>query len=648
MIDVSQSQLEAVVRSLHDAVCLVDGGGRVVACNDEFRNHWIDTFGRSPHPGEPLDDGVARSESATFWTDFLRRALRGRTMMADGWHDVGGRKRYLAVSSSPIVVEGNAGGATIVVRDITDRRRRGHGEIVELALTRIFGDETLLPDNLTRVMEFLCTADGWELGIVWLTEDRDLVPVAIWHDGSPHAVEFEEAARKVRFAPGHGIPGRAMRDNELIWLPDLSDETVNLRTLHASRLGFRGVVAVPITDSHDVIGVFELFTRAVRQVSDDTARALHDTGVAVGRLIERHRGHEERAELLAALQRKSTEWARTFDSIPLPIFLTTKKGDVTRMNSAARALVGGDYADILGQPIASLGAGEPWHTLYDCVSAVAESGTSCTAQSIDAAGRHWDVSGSAFGSADAADERVIIVMRDVTTIVQLQESVRRGEQLSAMGELVAGVAHEVRNPLFGMTITLDAYESAVNVAGSDAAEMFHALRQWIARLNVLMENLLQYGKTWNVEMREGFLNDVIAEAVTVSSSEAARARVRVRNACAEDELVILMDPARLVQAIQNLIINAIQHSQPRSEVVVHASRDGDHIECEVRDQGPGFQEGDLKRIFEPFFTRRRGGTGLGLSIVQRVVDEHGGTVIAENIPTGGARVRLRFPGFPRS
>src|SRR6476620_9798621 len=118
--EVSQSRdarLDAVVRSLHDAVCLIDGGGRVVACNDEFRNYWIDTFGRSPRAGEALDDGVARSEAATFWTDFIRRALRGRTMMADGWHEVGGRKRYLAVSSTPVVVDDAADGATIVVRD---------------------------------------------------------------------------------------------------------------------------------------------------------------------------------------------------------------------------------------------------------------------------------------------------------------------------------------------------------------------------------------------------------------------------------------------------------------------------------------------------------------------------------------------------
>src|SRR5207248_2480303 len=203
-----------------------------------------------------------------------------------------------------------------------------------------------------------------------------------------------------------------------------------------------------------------------------------------------------------ALERKGTEWARTFDSISLPILLTTKSGEVTRVNHAACALAGGDYAQILGKAIAEVGSSEPWPTLRDLVSAVASSGTSCTAQIVDDCQRHWDVSGSASPSDHAVEERVIIVMRDITTIVQLQESVRRGEQLAAMGELVAGVAHEVRNPLFGMTITLDAYESSVN-SNENSAEMFNALRQWISRLNVLMENLLEYGKTWNVDLREG-------------------------------------------------------------------------------------------------------------------------------------------------
>jgi signal transduction histidine kinase len=106
-----------------------------------------------------------------------------------------------------------------------------------------------------------------------------------------------------------------------------------------------------------------------------------------------------------------------------------------------------------------------------------------------------------------------------------------------------------------------------------------------------------------------------------------------------------MDPQRLVHAIENLITNATQHSSRERPVDVTLTVLEHAVEITVADNGPGFQERDLAHIFEPFFTRRRGGTGLGLSIVQRIVDEHGGTVTAENSPQGGAVVRVRIPRY---
>jgi signal transduction histidine kinase len=238
---------------------------------------------------------------------------------------------------------------------------------------------------------------------------------------------------------------------------------------------------------------------------------------------------------------------------------------------------------------------------------------------------------------------VILILRDITHIVALQESVRRGEQLAAMGELVAGVAHEVRNPLFGMSVTLDVYEPLIN-RDADSAEMFTALRTWINRLNQLMEDLLQYGKAWHVDLREGRLGEVIEQAVAQTMPVADQLRVRIRSE-SSDDLTMLMDSERLAHAVQNVILNAVQHSDAEKEIDVKARRESGMIECEVRDSGPGFDAKDLPRIFQPFFTRRRGGTGLGLSIVQRIVDEHGGAVVAENAPGGGAVVRMRFPEF---
>jgi signal transduction histidine kinase len=110
---------------------------------------------------------------------------------------------------------------------------------------------------------------------------------------------------------------------------------------------------------------------------------------------------------------------------------------------------------------------------------------------------------------------------------------------------------------------------------------------------------------------------------------------------------VLADRARVSQVLQNLIENAVHFSPEGGRVEVALGPGGDApngwVECAVRDSGPGFDPADLPRLFEPFFTRRRGGTGLGLSIVHRIVYDHGGEVAAENHESGGAVVKVRFP-----
>jgi signal transduction histidine kinase len=101
----------------------------------------------------------------------------------------------------------------------------------------------------------------------------------------------------------------------------------------------------------------------------------------------------------------------------------------------------------------------------------------------------------------------------------------------------------------------------------------------------------------------------------------------------------------LLQVFQNLIENAVQHSAPGGTVVIEqgGAEDKKWICYKIKDSGPGFAQSDLPKIFEPFFTRRRGGTGLGLSIVQRIVDEHGGEIAAANRPEGGAVLTVKLP-----
>lgn len=643
--------VSAIIEGIQDAVWIIGAGNRIVRFNAAFSRYSSRVFGIVPREGLTTQELLAGAEPERireFWENFLARATNGARIVADAWYPIDGIKRYFVVSATPIESDGRASGTTVVVRDITESRTKVHRDSIELTLMRIFSEDRSFSENLGKVLEFLAEMDSWDFVVAWLFPgaDESLAAMAFAHDDTPRAREFEQAIRDLRFTPGHGIPGRALREDAVVWVPDLTDETGALRSRLAAELGFRGVVAVPIRDSRRSIGVLECFTRAVRPMDHDTARALDDTGCAIGRIIERDRAEEERRRLNVIIERKGTEWAQTFDAIELPIFLASTDARVARLNRPARELVGAAYGEIVGKALADISDGELWRTVSDLVAAVAQSRASCTAEALGVGDRYWDISGSMYEANDPADERVIVVLRDITTLVKLQESVRRGEQLAALGELVAGVAHEVRNPLFGMSATLYAFEPILK-ENSDAAEMFVALRTWIARLNALMENLLEYGKTWNVNLQSGNIDTVVEQAINQCLPLAESMRIRVKKQGSGSDAPILMDAPRLAHAIQNVIMNAIQHAPGETDVevalsVMPVSR---VIECVVRDHGPGFRKTDLPRVFQPFFTRRRGGTGLGLSIVQRVVDEHGGTVSAENASSGGAVVTMRFPLF---
>jgi signal transduction histidine kinase len=141
--------------------------------------------------------------------------------------------------------------------------------------------------------------------------------------------------------------------------------------------------------------------------------------------------------------------------------------------------------------------------------------------------------------------------------------------------------------------------------------------------------------------------DALAPVVALASRSclpaAELASVRIENQLGADAGSLPMDPGRLAQVFQNLIENAVQHSRAGGVVRIVGSRAGNEARIAVLDDGPGFAAKDLPRIFEPFFSRRRGGTGLGLPIVQRIVEQHGGRVEAANRDEGGASVAVLLP-----
>jgi signal transduction histidine kinase len=143
------------------------------------------------------------------------------------------------------------------------------------------------------------------------------------------------------------------------------------------------------------------------------------------------------------------------------------------------------------------------------------------------------------------------------------------------------------------------------------------------------------------------MEEMVARSVRACLPASEVAQVQLNSRVEESLPKIKIDRRRLSKVFVNLIENAIQHSPAQTTVMVEAGKvlDGGHewVQCAIRDSGPGILAEDMPKIFEPFFSKRRGGTGLGLAIAHRIMQEHGGKLIAGNNPDGGACMIARFP-----
>jgi len=240
----------------------------------------------------------------------------------------------------------------------------------------------------------------------------------------------------------------------------------------------------------------------------------------------------------------------------------------------------------------------------------------------------------------------IMAIEDVSSRTRLENELRRTEAMSTMGAVVAGVAHEVRNPLFSITSALDAFGSTF-ADKPEALEFIGILRSEVKRLSHLMNELLDLSKPPLLAPTLVRLEDVVETVVRAQTQNAAQNGIELIHHAPQNSSPVSGDPARLEQVFQNLVENSLQHAPPQSQIELNGSliEEGgeEAIEYEILDHGPGFREEDVPKLFQPFFSRRKDGTGLGLSIVQRVVEQHRGTVRAGNRPGGGAAVAVRLP-----
>ncbi|MBL8229799.1 MAG: DUF4118 domain-containing protein [Bryobacterales bacterium] len=221
------------------------------------------------------------------------------------------------------------------------------------------------------------------------------------------------------------------------------------------------------------------------------------------------------------------------------------------------------------------------------------------------------------------------------------EQVKRADRLSSLGQLAAGLAHEIRNPLSSIDGAAEVLE-----AGTEPEEVrqetLGIIRKECSRLFRLLTSLLDFARPRAPELRAVSMDRVLEKVIDLVSHSSGRG-IRFHRETAASLPKVLGDEEQLAQVILNLSINAVQAMPEGGEIRLSAREQGGGVLIEVSDQGVGVEESNLDRVFDPFFTTKDTGTGLGLSVVHQIVTQHGGTVSARRNADRGMTFAVFLP-----
>lgn len=230
---------------------------------------------------------------------------------------------------------------------------------------------------------------------------------------------------------------------------------------------------------------------------------------------------------------------------------------------------------------------------------------------------------------------------------RLQQRTRNAERLAELGTLTGGLAHEIKNPLSTVQLNLQLLREDLDPAWpgySRLASRMTTVQKETARLRDILDDFLRYAGKMELDRKPTDVNQVLEELVDFFVPQAQLHRVQLRVKRGEGPLMAPLDERMIKQAILNLMINALQ-AMPESggEIILSARKDADLLIIDVTDTGRGMTEEVRSRIFDAYYSTKKGGTGLGLAISRRIIQEHGGRIVVTSDEGKGSVFSIRIP-----
>jgi PAS domain S-box-containing protein len=501
-------------------------------------------------------------------------------------------------------------------------------------ITLELNPQRVLHRFLEAVMD-MAQADGAVLGL-------------LGDEGSVHVVVGTGVGRVLSGAtlPMYGSAmGRVIRTGHAWVEADIEEHINELDADVYSRV--RGAIAsmaiVPISRRGERIGAVAVLTRARREFTAADIERVEAMGDLLSVSLEN-------AELVETLRQAEWRFRTLFRAAPDAVFTVLQSGRIREANDAVREVSGSDPLQVVGRPVTELVVESDRAKL----SAALEATFAGTPTRIEVAfsrekrgGTTKRVVALAMSRLPEADPpSVLLVGRDMTSEREMRMRLMESDRLAAVGELVAGVAHEVNNPLSSISAfaQLLLRDGGLTPAQRESIEVIKAET---VRASHVVKDLLAFARRSEALREPLDLNGVLARTLRLRGYQLSSNKIELVTDFAAELPAVVGDARQIQQVCLNLVTNAVQAMAPLGggTLCIVTKRDGPDVVLDMRDTGTGIPETARAHIFEPFFTTKGEGegTGLGLSVSYGIVTAHGGTIDVANTSTTGTTFRVKLP-----
>ena len=447
--------------------------------------------------------------------------------------------------------------------------------------------------------------------------------------------EDDRLARRSKYHIRHYdcIETRVAREGRIVFINDFNtySQATELDKKIRKYGKSKSFVFIPLKVKERIIGILgadKLRTR--EEITQTDINSLQILANQASRVIENTRLYSE-----VINQRNFVEDVLRY--MINGVLTVNPEGVITSINRAALSILATSKADILGK-----NARDVFRNSSELVEQIREKLANRGFYHgynlrfvIKKVEKYININASTTGGGESS----IIILEDVTERKRLDENFARVERLASLGRFAAGLAHELRNPLTGVSLLLDDLHDKLT-AMPEVAQMLAMALNEIERLENLTNEILDYANPTKGSYKDQDINELIEATLPFVEKQYRQAGISIQTTLEPLLPAVRINPDKIRQALLNILINAIQAMPQGGRLVVETGlsdtgrEETSRIRILIRDEGPGIPEEDHEKIFEPFFTKNTDGTGLGLSTTQSIIEEHNGKIEVESSSKG--------------